>query len=326
MLQFFRSNQLFASLLLIFYGFLLHLPAWWQSPEVMNGLDVDAGVFGKWTNEVLKGQQWLDISAPVFLLFLTAVFANRLAFRERLSRKVTQFPGLFIIMVGSLFPAILGVHSMQFANLFLLLAIIAAFRLYRSNDTATISFNAGFWLGIAVLFNANYAFFFFLLAAAAGSLNTLSLSLFFRLLSGVITPIFLVATYYFWNGQLDYFLDAQSLNLHLPEVVDEKLWNLGGIILISGILGFTLFKQDNNTKLLNIQGRKKINLLYVWLLFCLLALPFFSVLDAAAIQLVVIPLGFLLSLSFSRGGASAGEAGHLFLLVVLIGLQLWPML
>lgn len=325
MLQFFRSNQLFASLLLIFYGFLLHLPGWWYPQEITSGLDSDSGVWGALVVGFIKKQNWLNISVPVVLLFVSSIFANRLAFRERLSRTVTQFPGLFIIFIGSLFPAISGAHSMQFANLFLLLAIIASFRLYQSHDTAKLLFNAGFWLGIATLFNANYAFFFFLIVLVGGTLNTLSLRLFFRVLAGVVTPIFLVGVYYFWNGKLDFFMEAQSLAFHLPTVVDERLWNIGGVVVISGVVGFTLFKQNNNTKLLNIQGRKKINLLYWWLFFSLLALPLFAAFDAAVVQLLVVPLGFLLSLSFSRGSESAGEAGHLFLLVLLFSLQLWPM-
>lgn len=326
MLQFFRSNQLFASLLLIFYGFLLHLPAWWQAPEVLSGLDNHAGVLGSWANDTLKGNRWVSISLPVVLLFVMAVFANRLAFRERLSRKVTQFPGLFIILVGSIVPATFGLHSLQFANLFLLLSIIAIFRLYRSTDVARQSFNAGFWLGMATLCNANYAWFFALLLVAAGTLNTMSLRMLLRILTGVLVPLLLTGTWFFWNGQFSTFLEVQSIGFMLPTFAPEPLWNLGGIVLLSGILGFVLFKQNNNTKLLNIEGRKKINILYWWLLLSLLILPVFGPVDATVIQLIVVPLGFILSLSFSRGGQSAGEAGHLFLLVLLFGFQLLPML
>ncbi|MEM9835056.1 MAG: hypothetical protein AAF828_01060 [Bacteroidota bacterium] len=326
MLQFFRSNQLYAGLLLIFYALFLHLPAWWQATGSINGVDQSAGVFGQWLNKLLLASPSLNILVPVLILYITGIVANRLASSERLSRKITQFPGLFIILIGSLYPAVMGVHSTQIANLFLLISIIASFQLYQSSKTAIPAFNAGFWLGIASLFNATYPVFLLLLFVAAASLNTLSLKMIFRILAGFICPLWLVGSGYFLSDQYAYFIEAHALKVQLPAFQIEYWWNIAGISLLSGILGFVIFKQDSNTKLLNIEGRKKINILYWWLFITNLLLLVVGPVDSTFAQVLAIPAGILLSLPFSRSGRAAGEAGHLLIFSLALIFSLYPLL
>ncbi|MEL6140319.1 MAG: hypothetical protein AAFU67_01735, partial [Bacteroidota bacterium] len=159
MLQIFRSNQLYAGLLLIFYVLLLRLPAWWQAAGELNGLDPGAGVLGVWYDRVMSATHTGNILVPIIVLFITAIAANRLTAKEQMSRKVTQFPGLFILLIASMSPTLLGAHSTQPASLMVLLGLFPAMRLYRTNQADFLRFNTGLWLGLAVLFNVYYLIF-----------------------------------------------------------------------------------------------------------------------------------------------------------------------
>lgn len=326
LLQFFRTNQLYASFLLIFYAFLLRLPAWWYPMSELTVVDSGAGLWGRWLNELIVDHRWATIVVPVLILFVTAIMANRLAFNERLSRQVTQFPGLFIIVVSSLCPIMLGFNSLFVANLILFLSVMSAFGLYRAANTILPAFNAGLWLGIATLFNAYYVFFFLLLIIIGISLNALSIKMMLWFLAGYVVVHWLMGVLYYLQGSLPEYLEVQWSYSLWPNFSPDTIWNLGGVVLLSGILGFVLFKQGRNVKLLNIKGQKKVNLLYWWLFISLGALLLFPEAGIYAIHLATIPLGILLSFSFTRGGRSAGEAGHLLLILLITALNVYPFL
>lgn len=326
MIQYFRNNQLYAGLLLIFYVLLLRLSAWWLPIEELSGVDVGAGVFGHWYVSTLAQSKWMSIVIPSIVLFITAITANRLVANERMSRKITQLPGLFILLLASLAPTLIGAHSCQLANLFLLFALFPLFRLYRTSERAVFSFNAGFWLGLAVLCNAYYLVFLLLLVLGGGSLSTLRLRMIFQFITGCFIPIFLTATLYFWFRNEGFFFERQLPGFGGWSYNQEAIWNLGGVVTFSGVLGFSVFKQASNVKLLNIESRKKVNIIYWWLLFSGLAFILTPVIDAASLQYMVVPLGIILSLPFTRGSRNSVEAGHLFLLLIAILLNVYPLL
>jgi len=324
LLQIFRSNQLYSGLLLIFYVLLLRLPAWWAAAGELNGLDPGAGIFGVWYDRVMSATRAGNILVPIFVLFVTAIAANRLAAKERMSRKVTQFPGLFILLVASMSPALLGAHSTQPASLMLLIGLFPAMRLYRTTQADFLRFNTGLWLGIAILFNVYYLIFLAFLVILGSILNTLSPRMILQFVVACLLPSFLIGVSYYWFGQYETFQALQYPSFGRLGFVPEASWNLGALVVYSGLLGFTLFKQNDNVKLLNFEGRKKVTIIYWWLFFCFPFLLFGAEVDVATLQVMAVPLGILLSLPFSQGSRQAGEAGHLLLALFALILNCLP--
>ncbi|PHI19347.1 hypothetical protein CEQ90_13400 [Lewinellaceae bacterium SD302] len=326
MLQFFRSTQFYSSFALIFYALLLRLPAWWIPTGELNGRDTGAGVWGRAYLEWGASTPALNVLLPTLLIFLTALLANHVITNHRMSEKPSQLAGLFIILISSVSPALLGVHSLQPANFFLLLALGSVFTIYQSSKTKMAVFNAGFWLGIAVLFNAYYLIFLLLLFIAGLQLNSLSGKMLLRFTIGCLLPLFIVGTYYFWYDKLEAFHEAQFGNFFYPLPSREAIWNLGGFCFLLTALSFSLFRQFANVKMLVIAGRKKVSIIYSWLLLSGLCLLLHGAFDFASAQLMVVPLGILLSLSFARGKSATGEAAHLVMLVIALALCCYPIL
>lgn len=326
LLQFFRSTQFFSSFGLIFYALLLRLPAWWIPAGELNGRDPGAGVLGLAYLELGASSKLLNILLPTLLIFFTALRANYIITNHRMSEKPSQLAGLFIILLSSVSPALLGVHSLQPANLFLLFALGAVFSIYQRSETKMAVFNAGLWLGIALLFNAYYLVFLLLLFIAGLTLNSLSEKMLLRFIVGSFLPLFIVGTYYFWHGHLDTFLEVQFGSFLYPIPSSESPWNLGGLAFLLTALSFSLFRQFANVKMLVIAGRKKISIIYFWLLLSSICLLLHGPFDFASAQLMVVPLGILLSLSFARGKSATGEAAHLVMLVLALGLCIYPIL
>lgn len=324
MLQFFRGNQFFAGFLLIFYALFLRLPVWWQAADTHARADTEAGVWGKLLeNWALTAPNWA-LTLAILLVFLTALVANQIVGQERLSRNTNQFAGLFFILLASLFPALLGLPAISLANFFLLLSLWSAFGLYQTNDTAKAAFNAGFWLGIACLFHSSFSVYLLLLFMAAAILNSLSFKLLLRIVFGWATVLWLAAAYYFGQQQLPYFRETQQLNWYLPNFESAALWDFGGIVILSSVLGFVLFKQAKNVQLLHIEGQKKVNLLYWWLFFSACLLFFSASVSTINVLPLLLPMGILLSFTFGRAGKQAAEAGHLLLLLIALALNCWP--
>ncbi len=305
---------------------MLRLPAWWIPTGELNGLDPGAGIWGRVYLEWGASAPALNVLLPTFLIFFTALLANYVITDHRMSEKPSQLAGLFIILIASVCPALLGVHSLQPANFFLMLALGSVFTIYQSSKTKMAVFNTGFWLGIAVLFNAYYLLFLLLLFIAGLQLNSLNGKMLLRFTVGCLLPLFIVGTYYFWHGRLEVFQEVQFGNFLYPIPGREALWNLGGFCFLLTALSFSLFRQFANVKMLVIAGRKKISIIYFWLLLSGVCLLLHGAFDFASAQLMVVPLGILLSLSFARGKSATGEAAHLMMLVIALGLCCYPIL
>lgn len=324
MLQFFRSNQFFAGLLLIFYVLLLRLPVWWQEQTSQLIIDAEAGVWGKAIEHWSASHPVLAIVFAILLVFITALTSSQLVTQERLTKNNNQFAGLFFILLASLYPALLGLHAISFANFFALIAIWSAFGLYQKNDTSKAAFNAGFYLGIACLFHSSFSVYLLWLFIAAAILSTLSARLLLRITLGWASVLWLAGCYYYGQQQLPYFWETQRLNLCLPSFQLASIWNFSGIVVLFSVLGFVLFKLNKNVQLLHIEGQKKVNLLYWWLFFSAWLLFFTASANTVNILPTILPMGILLSFTFGRAGHQAAEAGHLLLFLIALALNCWP--
>ncbi|MEL6276559.1 MAG: hypothetical protein AAFU03_15785, partial [Bacteroidota bacterium] len=155
-------------------------------------------------------------------------------------------------------------------------------------------------------------------------LNTLSLRMILQFIVACLLPSFMFGVGYYWFGHYGTFQELQYPTFGRLGFVAEASWNLGALVVYSGLLGFTLFKQNDNVKLLNYAGRKKVTIIYWWLFFCLPYLLFGAEVDIASLQVMAVPLGILLSLPFSQGSNQASEAGHLLLLLFALILNCLP--
>lgn len=326
LLQYFRNNQFLTGSLLVFYALLVRLPAWWVPAGELNGRDPGAGLWGRAYLRLGQDSPTVNVLLATGVVIAVALLTNYLVMLHRMSKEPTQLPGLFVILLWSVSPALVGLHSIQPASFFLLLAVGSVFDLYQARSHSLAAFNAGLWLGIAVLFNTYFFIFIILLVGGGFSLGRVRPRMIPQIVIGALLPAFLLGSWFYFRGAYADFLVVQRPDFFGFRPGEEAYWNLGGLAYLVTALSFVLFRQFANVKMLVISGRKKVNLLYVWMLIALIALLCHSTFDFSAAQLLVVPLGALLSMSFARGRARTGEAAHLLMLVIALLLNVYPIL
>ncbi|WP_273447941.1 hypothetical protein [Neolewinella agarilytica] len=324
MLSLFRSNQAQAGLFLLVYALLLQLPALLGGavapPEVTGN-----GFLGNWLMNMVTGNYWLGLSIPVLLIFVQGIQANLLASRHRFSRVVTQFPGLFVVLIWAMVPSFRWVHPGQVANVFLLFGLIAICRLYKKNEPSVPLFNAGAWLGLAFLFRPEYLFFAPAFLTAIVVLRRPEIRSFFQWLTGFVSICFFagVAAYFFgslpelWLAQVSGFGWFSPTSLWLYDALPLGL--IAVILLPLSLLFGSL------SRLLNIEGKKGVKIIYWFLLFTIPAVLLGGQFVAAELAIITVPIGILLGLAMVDVDSSRAEVVHLLLFAVAIaaGLTSW---
>lgn len=318
MLQLFRTNQLLFGFLLLFYALALRFAG--------VGLPPVEGATGVWTDAV---QQLFGGSVSRYIfgcLLLTgqAVYLNFLVARNRLSRDPSQFAGLFYILFSCLLPAFLDLSGPLLANTFFILAYGELSSTYKKNQAATALFNAGLWIGIASLFYVGYLVFLPWLFTGINSLRKPSLREWLIGLLGTLCVYWLAGVGYFLLDAWPYFREVQLgsfswLNIQSDNGASD--WLQGAVI---GLLMLITLGQVGSLLSRNtIDVRKKINLLYVALLFSPFFLLFQPAIYLEAFLLLAVPLGTLIGLRFVRLSPAVGEALHLVVLVAVLVWQYW---
>ncbi len=322
MLSLFRTNQASAGLLLFFYALLLQLPAFFGSPGEV-GAELLSGLAGNVITYWFGDTRWLMLLLPVVLVTIQGIIANVLVTRHRLSRKITQFPGLFIVLCWGLFPMFRELQALHFANLFLMFALLSLARVYKKDDAAVPLFNAGAWLGIASLFVPFYLCLLPALIIGMGILRRPDVRSILQIFVGGALMYFLafVLVYLFgvWEGALGNHFSALRL-VSLPEP-DSYL--LPGLIALGILLLLVIVSYGTIVRLLNIEGKKNAGIISWLLAFGALGLVFSSTALLPGLQVLVCPLGLLVGLRFILLAPRRAEFLHLILLVIAIGPLLW---
>lgn len=314
MLSFFRTNQIYASLLLFLYALTLQLPLI-LLPAAPPPVTEPVGILGKMLLDYFSGPGWLNLLAAAMLTGTQAVLANVIADRYRLSRIPSQFPGFFLISCWAVVPDFHWLNPGQLGNVFLLFSLMSIGRIYKHNEPAVALFNAGAWLALAALAAPSFLLFGFAVVAGVGILRTPSPTNLLRVASGTFIIFFLVGTFFYFRGSFPQFTEAQFGGLELVQFTAADRADLIGL----GVLGFLIFlnllSHGPATQLLNIEGKKNVNILFWVLLVAPLTLVFGGSAGAAGGQAVVVPLGVLLGLQMLRQSNRRAEFYH-FLLVV----------
>ncbi|PPK87343.1 hypothetical protein CLV84_0283 [Neolewinella xylanilytica] len=319
MLSFFRTNQSFASLLLFGYALLLQLPAF-----VFDGggvtADGDIGHYGGWLRSAVGSSRLLSAILPPVLVATAGIVANNLCDRYRISRTVTQFPGLFIVLTWAMVPSFHLFDPQQVNLVFLLLSIGALGSTYKSMTSAVARFNAGFWLGLAALLEPTYLLLipgFFLGISIFRTADLPSLA---QLLGGTLVVYFLAAVYAYLRGDLleFYVNDLGVLGIWSPETASA--YDLVGVGILFALVLVVLMGGASSRVLLSIEGGKNLSFVYWVLLFAIPVAFLGSELHIVDAQLLVAPLGLLLGLWFVDRSDRQAEFLHLLLFAAALTL------
>lgn len=323
MLSIFRTNQLLGSVLLIGYVLLLHVGYWLVPPPPApptHGIGAHAVAGWLATHPV-----WVPV-VVIGLLFVQGVLANVLTFEHRIAPEVNLFSGVLVVFLGSSLPAFLPFSGWHVANVFLLLTMLALLRVYRVQSAADHIFNAGFWLGIATLFQVHYLFFLLATSMSLTLLRKSSLREQLMLLTGCFIPWLFVGFGYFWFDQFDHFWTQQwkgafnwfsPLNLATLPIAALVGW---AVLMLVALLSYSRYNFKTT-----MEVRKKIDLLFWFFLAGSLAGLSAQPWQLGSLLALAPSLGILLGLNLTYLSARAAEFWHLLLVLALLALQLLPL-
>ena len=323
MLALFRTNQLFLSVLLIFYVAGLHIAAFIfpantaiSSPGVLSVFLMDwIGTEGLTAELVTIG-----------LLVFQAVLINIVVATNRLTAEVNLFPGLFYLLVASLIPEFIHFSPLHLANTFYIIVLMELMSTYKKPSAPDRIFNAGFWTAIASFFYFSYYLLLVLVFVALNVLRAFNMREQLIFIIGAIVPHILLGVYFFWYGQLDFFIQKQFVEnisfLQLPTLngyLDYlKIAFLGMLVLVC------MLSYGNYTFRQNIQVQKKITILFWGLFISIFSIFFQAGMMLDHLLILAVPLGILLSFNFTKMSNQGAEVFHLLLLTVILLLQFLP--
>ena len=324
MLSIFRTNQIFANILLIIYATITHIslfivPSSWK-PQ-------NSGILSDWV------YSWLDVPsilASIFSILLVsfqATIINFICIRYRMAAEINLFPGLFYILIVSLIPDFLHLSPILLGNTFLIFALYQLLETYKKYSAADNIYNVGLWIGVASLFYFSFAIFFLLGWLGLNILRAFKLKERIILLIGFLSPYLLTFTYAFWNDNSLAFLQKQGFSnlafLDFATIEPLTLYVGGGTILL--LLLTALLSSRTYSLKKNIRVQKNINILFLCLFISVFSLLFQSNIGIEHLLLLSVPLGIFISFNFTRMSNQMAESLHLIWLTLVLFWQFFPL-
>lgn len=314
MIELFKKNLFINSLLLLPYALVLRLKCF-ISPRPSHDF-AENGI-----QELIIG----SISSPLaqnilatLLVFLQAVFLNRLVIKHRLANEITLWPGVAYILLCSFFPAYSYLSLPLVANTFILLMLAAAFQTYNKTQAAGLVFNVGFFCGLASLVYAPTIWYIIVGYVSLMVFKSVRWNDRVQLISGILVPYYLWAIWKYVR-----YDDAQGVGTYVRSMFNiSKEWSMSAyssialaLLVVMGISFVIKYSSYLSKK--TIQVQKRIDVLFWALLFAALTLVFAGPYAAHAL-LMFIPAAFFVSQHWLRvKSAMTLELIHLGMVVFL---------
>ncbi len=263
MLSFFRKNSFINSAMLLPYAFLLQI------------LPI---LFYKSSNAFWPDAPWSGLTNAIMLivlLFILAIFINRMVIENRLHRDIMLFPGVFFILYSAILPEFWTNSHILFANVFVVWSIYELFQIYKSNNPAVYIFNAALLVGIASVICPPCIFYLLMLLIGISNLKKTELVHIMQVMIGGIVPWFLLITYHVWRGHPEAIISMISTHVgfSLKQIIsDHSTWYK--YLSFALLVFFLLLMYNEFKKKKHIQAQKKIDILFVALIFSILVAVF----------------------------------------------------
>ena len=326
MLEIFRRNRFFNSLLLLPYTVLVRI--WGAFNEAPPEFAIK-GVLSDWLIGGLEPGGGLSLTLSILVVYAQVLMLNRLVIRNRLTGEMTLFPGVFYVLLVSFFPMYNGLSTPLLANTFVILGFDYLMATHKSSGTASKIFTAAFWLSAAFMTYFGYATMIACGLIGLTMLRTIKLQQIFQYLLGVLAPIAIIA-------MVDYLLSSNinAFSAHFSEQYgffsfdfDKGYALYAQIALFATLIIISLLRYNAFTWKTNIQVQKRINLMY-WMMFFILGIVFFqSKISYEEWTTISMPLAVFMAMMFVRSRQLLLlEIMHFAILIAVLTMQITVLL
>ena len=321
MLEFFKRNLFLNSIMLLPYTLLVRIESLMHADQPAYASDLSP--FIAWVNELLPSILSQNILACV-LVFLQAVYINKIVVKHRLNNIITLWPGLVYILLCSIVPQCTYLSAVLIANSFILAAFSDIFKIYKRPFAVKYIFNSGVFISIAAMIYPPYIAY--LLAGFIGLaiIRSFKTKEMLQYLSGVLVQFILYGSWTFYLGVFQEKMGAlMEGKFGFPSDIIPK--DTIGYIFLGLILLFiviAIFSYGSYSMKKSIQVQKKIDILFWMILSAMIALFINDHLTVDHLLMLSVPLGILLSMNLLKiKGAIFPELIHLGFLILIFVLH-----
>jgi hypothetical protein len=318
-LEFFKKNHLFNSLLLLPYALVIRSVVI-LFPESR----IEGEIVGKWGVEFIRmTHTWGagEYILSTFIVFIQAAMINRLFIRQSMIGEINLFPGLCYILLTALHPSFISISSLLLANMTLLIALGYLFDVLKKDNQEETRFMAGLWLAVSALLYSPYFTLILFGLLAMSMLKTLKVKDIFQFLTGYLSPFFIG-----WMVKMIMTKEPGFNGLHnlfsvgLPGL--GELYNMADIVTISVMALLLLINLMGYSQIIarkNIHAQKKIDTMYVLVFFSLPMVLFIPHLTVQYLLILAVPFCLFMAILIRQIKHPAiAESLHFILFVTAI--------
>ena len=223
-------------------------------------------------------------------ILIQAYLVNDLVIKHKLSRALSTIPGAVFILYTVWIMSEQVYHPALIANTFFVLSLNNLFKIYKRHQPIVLIFNSGLWLALAACFYTPYLLYLIVLLLGLLSLRSINLRETLQLLLGLLTPLFLMGTAFFYFDVIENFSQFQG-NIGLPDFSQFSILGLIKPIILVLLIILSIFLSAEIKKKKKFDAIKKIELSYWIFLISILTIFFGHPLHEMHLLMVSIPMG-----------------------------------
>ncbi|MCG9880012.1 MAG: DUF6427 family protein [Bacteroidia bacterium] len=234
MLEIFRSNTIFSVAGLLLFTILLRLAMFFSPVLVEPDIHTPfAEIVFNW----LKNHQLFNYQLPLLaslLIFIQAILINYIASEHDILYKGSVMPGLFYVLLNSIYPEQLWLTPQLLANTFLILILYRLCYLYESEKPLFLVFDASILLGLGLLLDYDLIIYLPFILLSVLFMTAFQIRYWMAAFIGILIPAYFLGVIFFLNNQLKDFLVSFEYSLA------KSYLNPIGITWIEGIIWFII--------------------------------------------------------------------------------------
>ncbi len=234
MLNLFRSNSLSAviaflavAILARLSGFIVAFPLYLQSPTPVAQYLLD------WMHHYAP-MGWQSALIAAFLLVLQGFFINFISNSQQVLFKESVLPGLFFVLINSIYLPQQLLSPQLIANTFIILMVYRLCFLYESDNPLFPVLDAGILLGLGLLFDPDLILYLPFILLSIIYMSKFNLRYLMVAILAICVPIYFLAAFLFINGSLSDLLDT------FYYTIDKTYFKPLGITWIKGLVWYVI--------------------------------------------------------------------------------------
>lgn len=213
MLNLFRQNTALSALLLVLLAAALKLPVFfWPHPYTFIQTAPLANTVFTFL-QTFPNYLFLSYIIAAALLVAQALFLNYIVVQHSILFRDTFLPGLFFILINSLYPQQAELTPQLISNTFILLMFQRLCFLYESSNPLLIVLDAGVYLGLALLFNYDVAVFLPFILISVVIFTSFNFRYLILSVLGIMLPLYFAAVGFYLNNNLSTVIEFTQRSL-----------------------------------------------------------------------------------------------------------------